>query len=100
MTEPKEELAPLTLEIVSAEETLGPWLDDAIRLDPIAEARRIEIDQWREWLRCSVDSETYKLLVEVDGRVRERWADLAVVLVRLGFESGRRHPLVAEEVGR
>ncbi len=98
MTEPKAELAALTSEVMSDEELLGEWVDGAIRLDPVAEARRIEIDRWMSWLRDAVDSETHKLVVEIDARVRERWLDLAVVLVCLAFESSRGHPRGPGEV--
>jgi hypothetical protein len=95
---PTEELAALSPDLIDDEGALGEWVDGVIRANPLAEARRVEIDQWRGWLRCAADSETYKLVVEIDARVWERWLDLGVVLVRLGFESGREHPLASEKI--
>jgi len=52
-------------------------------------------------IASTVDSETWRHVREIESRSNERNADLAVVLVRFGFESGRRHPLpIAPEGGR
>jgi len=94
---PTEELPTLSPDLIADEEALEAWVDDAIRLDPLAEARWIEIAEWTGWLRDGCEPDLWKLVLEIDARVRERWLDLGLVFVRLGFESGRRHPLVAEE---
>jgi len=72
-TEPSEELFVLTLDVIEDDEQLEAWADDFIRRD-------------------ALDADTWRLAVEIDARVTQRWSDLASVLVRYGFEAGRRHP--------
>jgi len=92
-----EELAALTFEIVADGEDLAAWVDEIIRRDPLAEGRAAEIALWMSWLKDAVDADTWRLVAEVDARVTQRWSDLASVLVRHGFEAGRRHPLLPGE---
>ena len=91
MTTPDE--APPTDRDVDDDEALGALVDLVIDADPVARARAMEIAQHVDWLRCSVDSETWKHAAEIESRQIQRGADLAVVLVRYGFEQGRRFPL-------
>jgi hypothetical protein len=98
MTEPPENLDLLIPEILDDEELLAAWVDVAIRLDPIAEARRIEIDQWVSWLRDACEPDAWKLVVEIESRVTERWESLASVLARYGFAAGRQLPRESGEV--
>ena len=95
-----ENLAPLTAEIVEDDEALEAWVDDAIRGEPVAEARRAEIAMLVECLRCAVEPDAWALAVEIERRVTQRWEDLASVLVRYGFEAARRLPLKSAEVSR
>jgi len=83
------ELPPLTADIVEDDELLAEWVDDAIRLDPVAEARRVEIAEWRGYLRDACEPDLWKLVVEIESRVTQRWADLGCVLLRYGFARGR-----------
>jgi len=91
-TEPSEELFVLTLDVIEDDEQLEAWADDFIRRDALAQRRASEIALWMSWLRDAVDADTWRLAVEIDARVTQRWSDLASVLVRYGFEAGRRHP--------
>lgn len=95
MAEPTE-LPTLDLMTVSDDEALGALVDTIVRQDPVARDRATDIDQHQRWLRCVADPEAWKLVLEIDARTNERWADLAVVLVKWGFEQGRRFPLATE----
>ena len=97
-TEPSEELFVLTLDVIEDDEQLEAWADDFIRRDALAQRRASEIALWMSWLRDAVDADTWRLAVEIDARVTQRWSDLASVLVRYGFEAGRRHPLLPGDV--
>lgn len=90
------ELPTLDLMTVSDDEALGALVDAVVRLDPVARDRATAIDQHMRWLRCAVDADTWRLVVEIEARTNERWADLAVVLVKWGFEQGRGFPFTTE----
>jgi hypothetical protein len=94
----QEEVPALTSEIVADDELLEAWLDEAIRLDSTAQARAGEIDVWRGWLRDGCEPDLWKLVLEIESRSNQRWTDLGVTLVRLGFEAGRGHPRGSVEV--
>jgi len=98
MIEPEEELVPLTPDIIADEELLEAWVDVAIRLDPLADTRRGEIDQWRGYLRDAAEPDVWVLYLELERRVTERWESLASVLVRYGFAAGRQLPRESGEV--
>jgi hypothetical protein len=82
------------------DEALGEWVDDAIRQDPVAQARGAEIAQFVECLRDACEPDVWKLFLELDRRSEERWADVGSVLLRYGFAAGRRLPRISGEVGR
>lgn len=94
-----DEPPALTPDIADDDEALGALVDLVIDADPVARARAMEIAQHVDWLRCSVDSETWKHVLEIESRQNERWADLAVVLIRRGFAAGRQFPLRSPEDG-
>lgn len=87
----------LTPEIVACEDDLAEVVDCWVAADPVARKRAAEIAEQIVWLRAGLDPDTWTLVLEIGGRVTERWSDLAVVLVREAFSAGRRHPLMKEE---
>jgi hypothetical protein len=92
VTGPTEDVPALTPEIVEDDEALAEWVDNAIRLDPVAKARAREIADRCEWLRDACEPDIWKLYREVDARVTERWTSVTSALVRYAFEAGMRHP--------
>lgn len=94
-----EELPALEPLIVEDDEALGSIVDVVIRGDLVARTRATDLADHHEWLRRSVDADIWKLVLEIEARVNERWADLAVVLTRWGFEQGRRFPIAPQERG-
>lgn len=91
------ELPRLDPDLVADDLALGDAADKVILLDPVARRRATEIAEHLAWLRACVDPDTWKLVLEIDARVTERWADLALALVRYGFNEGRRCPLRTSE---
>lgn len=90
------ELPTIEPSTVEDDEALGAVVDAVIAADPVARERATSIDQHQRWLRCVADPDAWKLVLEIDARTNERSADLAVVLVRWGFDQGRRCPLSTE----
>ena len=87
------ELPALTPELVEDEELLASAVDEVVRLDPVAAHRAAEIVEHQGWLRDVVDADTWKLVLEIDARQTERWADVVVRVVAWAFEEGRRYPV-------
>ena len=90
------ELPTLDPSVIEDDQALGAMVDTIVRLDPVAQRRAADIHEHRVWLRCAVDADVWKLVLEIDARTNERWADLAVVIARWGFEQGRRCPAPTE----
>jgi hypothetical protein len=97
--EGRGELPALDPSIVDDDEMLGAVVDVVIRGDFVARTRATDLADHYEWLRRSVDKDVWKLALEIESRTNERWADLAVVLTRWGFEQGRRFPIASQERG-
>lgn len=71
---------------------LGAAVDEVIRRDAVAGQRLREVNALGDILLQVVDPETWRLLLEVEFRSNERWADLLTVIARWAFEEGQRHP--------
>lgn len=93
------ELPPLTPELVEDDERLAAVADEVVRLDPTASRRAHEIAEHQSWLRDAVDAETYRLVLEIEARQTERWADLLLVVAAWAFGEGRRHPMAPGDGG-
>jgi hypothetical protein len=79
--------------IVEDDELLGGAVDALILADPVARERAEQIAMHQGWLRSMVDPDVFRLVLEIEARLNERWADLSVVIARWAFEQGRRFPL-------
>ena len=99
MTGDATELLPLTPEFVEDDERLGEAADNLIRLDPTASRRAAEIAEHQGWLRDAVDADAWKLVLEIEARQNERWADLLLVVAGWAYREGRRHPMAAGDGG-
>lgn len=93
MVEEPTEVPTLDPMTVADDEALAEAVDTVVRLDPVAMDRATAIHEHRAWLRCAVDADTWKLVIEIEARTNERWNELTLLLVRYGWEQGRRHPL-------
>jgi hypothetical protein len=87
------DLPPLSAEVVGEDEVLGDAADNVIRSDPAARERAARIVERHAWLRDMIDPAAWSVFLDLDALTTERWADLAVLLVRFGFEQGRRFPV-------
>ena len=93
------ELPALTPEMVEDEQGLGEVADEVVRLDPVASRRAHEIAEHQAWLRDAVDPETWKLVLEIEARSNERWADLLLVVAAWAYREGRRFPMAPGDGG-
>ena len=95
----KPELPRLTPELVEDEERLGEVADSVMRIDPTASRRAHEMAEHQAWLRDAVDPETWKLVLEVEARQTERWADVLLVVAAWAYGEGRRFPMAPGDGG-
>ena len=86
----------LTPEVAADEELLAEAVDTFIATNRLAKERAQHIADHQEMLRQEVDGETWKLALQVDEMIVERWADVAVELARWAFNAGRSFPLARE----
>ncbi len=87
-------LPALDPSIVEDDELLGVAVDQVIHADPDARRRSAEIVMYQGFLQAIVeDAGTWRLVLEIESRTSERWADLSVAIARWAFEHGRRFPL-------
>jgi hypothetical protein len=93
-SESRPQLDPTTVE---DDEALAAAVDGLVAADPEARERLYVIVDHQELLRQSVDPDVWRLVLRVDERIVERWADVAVAIARWAFDAGRRHPLPQEE---
>ena len=93
------ELPPLTPELAEDDERLGEAADYVIRIDPTASRRAHEIAEHQAWLRDAVDADAYRLVLEIEARQTERWADLLLVVAAWAFGEGRRFPMAPGDGG-
>ncbi len=85
-------LPALTADVIDDDELLADAVDAYIAANPLARERQAEIDFRREVLRLlphDTDGMTWGYFVQLDELVNERWADLALDLVRLGYAAGK-----------
>jgi len=80
----------LTAEIVADDELLGEAVEKFLRCNETASERAHHIADHQEMLRQSVDAETWKLALQLDEMIVERWADVAVEIARWAFNEGAR----------
>jgi hypothetical protein len=93
-----EELPLITADVIDDDEVLAVAVDAFIAANPVARERQAEIDFRREALRLlphDTDGMTWGYFVLLDELVNERWADLALDLVRLGYAAGKSQTGVA-----
>ena len=90
------ELPTLDASIVEDDDALAEAVDAVIAADPQAQERAAAVNMHMGWLRAAVDADTWKLVLEIEARSNERFADLAVVIARWAFEQGRRFPILHE----
>jgi hypothetical protein len=90
---PSEPEPPPTLspEVVADDEALAESVDAAIHRNVEARARLHEIADLQEYLRQGVDADVWKLVLNIDEMIVERWADVAVNVARWAFLEGQRH---------
>lgn len=91
---------PLTLdpEVVEDDQELAVVLDELARRDVVAHERLVEVNDLNDVLRRIVNGDTWKLMLEVEARSNERWADLIVTVARWAFEQGQRFPVEVNDV--
>jgi hypothetical protein len=83
----------LDLGVVEDDEELAAVVDELVRRDVAAQQRLREVNALSEVLRRTVDADSWRLVLEIESRANERWADLLVTVARWAFERGRRWPL-------
>jgi len=88
-----EELS-LNLEVVEDDELLALVVDEFIRRDRNAAVTLTEIARLHGVLGQIIDDYWWPIWARADELTTARWADLAVGLVRWGFNEGRKHPAV------
>jgi len=88
----RTELPPLDLYVVEADEELADVVDAVVRGELRAHERLLGICEHLELLRACVEPDVWKLVEEIRARIRERDDALALVIVRWGFDQGRRFP--------
>ncbi len=86
---------PLVLDpgVVDDDVELAEQVDEVTRRDPVAQRRLHEVNVLTEVLRRAVEADTWKLVLDIESRSNERWADLLVTVARWAFEQGQRWPL-------
>ena len=86
----RDEPPALTPEIVEDDQLLAVAVDAVILADPEARRRAAEIAEHFEWLRGSVDGDTWKQTLDLEERANERFSEVALVLSRWAFNEGVR----------
>ena len=81
----------LTPEVAADDELLAEVVDEFIRRNQLARERAHQVASQQEILRQSVDADTWKLALEVDEMIVERWSDLAVEIAVWAFNEGVRN---------
>lgn len=80
----------LTADLIADDELLAEAVDTFIRRNRVARERAHHIADHQEVLRQSVDSETWKLVLQLDEMIVERWSDLVVEIAKWAFNEGVR----------
>ena len=79
--------------IVEDDQALAESVDEFILQHGEGQERLSAVAYEQELLRQCVDADLWRLVLEIDQMIVERWADLSVNLARWAFNGGRHHPL-------
>lgn len=82
--------------VVEDEELLALVVDEFIRRDRTAAVTLAEIARLHGVLGQVIDDYWWPIWARAEELSTARWADLAVGLVRWGFNEGRKHPVPKE----